>query len=386
MKAALGRLRSAVMAALAGLLVLSALPAQAHLMAGQKGSLNLVGDGGFLVLSVPVSAFTGVDDDADGRLSREELKRHDRALRAQLDSGVQLLGTGGAAPLQLMMLDLAPHDGAAAAADRHLVVLGRFALDAGGPARTASSVGAERTDWSLRFALFGTDAAERQQDITITRGEQTQWLRFVPGRHTQAVLPGAWSMLGSYAQRGAGHVLGGADHLLFLLVVLAAGWSTMALLATLSAFTVGHATTLALSVWTGWQAPSAWVEPAIAATLIGMAGLDAWSRWRSRPAQPALRLTLVFMCALIHGLGLAEALQGLTAWPRGSAPQLWALLGFNLGIEGAQVLVAVAAGLAYRLQRVLAGEEQAHRSRRWAGAAAMMAGVFWLVERVAQSV
>lgn len=43
--------------------------AHAYLMVAQRGTLNLVGDGGFMVLSLPISAFTGIDDNADGQLS-----------------------------------------------------------------------------------------------------------------------------------------------------------------------------------------------------------------------------------------------------------------------------------------------------------------------------
>ena len=38
--------------------------AQAHLMVAQRGTLNFVGTGGFVVMSLPVDAFTGIDDDA----------------------------------------------------------------------------------------------------------------------------------------------------------------------------------------------------------------------------------------------------------------------------------------------------------------------------------
>jgi hypothetical protein len=53
---------------LVGLLGLLALQtAQAHLMVAQRGTLNFVGSGGFVVMALPVDAFTGVDDDGDGQ-------------------------------------------------------------------------------------------------------------------------------------------------------------------------------------------------------------------------------------------------------------------------------------------------------------------------------
>lgn len=98
---------------------------------------------------------------------------------------------------------------------------------------------------------------------------------------------------------GAEHVLQGLDHLLFLLFVLAAGWHWRTLFAVLTCFTAGHALTLVLSVWVGWSVPSSIVEPAIAATIVGMMLFDFWSRSCIRFQANVGRLALVFLCALI---------------------------------------------------------------------------------------
>jgi hypothetical protein len=363
-------------------------PAQAHLMSAQKGTLNLVGDAAFLVLSMPVSALSGVDDDGDGGLSTAEMQAHAATIRAQVAAGVQLLGPSGALPLQLVMVDGAPPDNAPAAAASHLVVMGRFQLRTP-EAGTDSALPAVPDPLSLRFTLFGATASEQRQDLTITRRTDSQWLRFVPERPTQVLLPSASAVLGEYVRTGATHVLGGADHLLFLLVVLAAGWRWRGLLGALTGFTAGHALTLAICVRGGWSAPAAVVEPAIAATIVAMAAFDAWARWRARSVQAGVRLALVFACALIHGLGLAGALTELTHWAPGTAQMAWALAGFNLGIELAQIGVAVLAGVIALGWCGLAGpgaNPVAHRlGRNLASATAMAAGAFWFVERVVQS-
>ncbi|MFM8518205.1 MAG: hypothetical protein ACKODA_10080 [Nevskiaceae bacterium] len=49
--------------------LLRAPPLAAHLMEHQHGSLNLVEQRGYLVLSVPVSALSGVDDNRDRRVN-----------------------------------------------------------------------------------------------------------------------------------------------------------------------------------------------------------------------------------------------------------------------------------------------------------------------------
>ena len=55
---------------------LTASLAHAHLVVSQRGTLNIVGDGAYMVLSLPVSALSGIDDDHDGLLSVNELRAH----------------------------------------------------------------------------------------------------------------------------------------------------------------------------------------------------------------------------------------------------------------------------------------------------------------------
>ncbi|MFZ2987218.1 HupE/UreJ family protein, partial [Ideonella sp.] len=140
-------------------------------------------------------------------------------------------------------------------------------------------------------------------------------------------------------------------------------------------------------MWSGWSAPAALVEPAIAATIVGLAAFDQWTRARTRPLHTRVRLSLVFTCALVHGLGLAGALAELTRWAPASAQLAWALVGFNLGIEAAQVGVAALAGLLVlglgAALKVWMQPLAAQRLRRMASAAAMIAGSFWFIERVA---
>ena len=329
--------------------------AQAHLLAAQKGTLNLVGDAAFMVLSVPASALRGVDDDGDGALSSVELGAHAGAIEEQVQAGVQLLDAGDAAPLRLLMLDRAPAaDGRLDAAASHLLLLGRFqlptrqgdAVDAGGPPAQGLA---------LRFTLFGTGADEQVQDWTITRQQETHWLRFVKGRDTQALLPGPWTVWIEYIAAGAYHVISGVDHVLFLLLVLSAARSIGSVLGALSCFTLGHAVTLFASAWGAVSVSERIVEPAIAATIIGLAIFDAWARKRGWTQANAWRLVLVFLCAMVHGLGLAGALTDLTQWLPGSLSWNLALAGFNVGIELAQVGVAAAVAVLTLTLRALRG-------------------------------
>ena len=366
--------------ALCGALLVTG-PAHAHLMAAQKGSLNLVNDVAFLVLSVPVSALKGVDDDGDGALSRAELSVHVDTIRAQVQAGVQLHDAAGALPLQLVMLDVAPPDNTPKAAAKHLVVMGRFQLTPlKAQSKPSTQAGAEHL--SFTFTLFGTKPGELAQDVTITRQEKTQWLRFVPARVTQNLLPSAASMLGEYIVVGVTHVLSGMDHMLFLLVILTTGWRLRSIILALTCFTAGHAITLIACAWLGLAVPSIFVEPAIAATILGMALFDRWSQRNAVQQSQFIRLSLVFICALIHGLGLAGALTDLGLDQNGKAQSL---VGFNIGVEAAQLLVAVMTFAIVKAIEALKGNEGLAIAFRFVSNASLAISSFWFIERVASA-
>jgi HupE / UreJ protein len=341
--------------------------AHAHMMLSQKGTLNIVGNGAFMVISIPASAFTGVDDDGDGKMSMAELQTHRPAIVWAAQSKIRLLDENGARPLEGVMLMHSPADETPNAPAPQIIVLGRFAL-------------AQHYE-SLRFELnlFGKQEAEQSYQITVTQGTDKQLMIIRSDRATRAIFPSAWAVLVDYVVLGAEHIGMGWDHLLFLWIVLAAarGWRQIVL--ALTAFAVGHAMTLTLSVLGGFSLPSAVVEPAIAATIIGMAALDVTVDQRGMLFSPWLRLGLVFACALIHGLGLAGVLTELGLDQR---HQWLSLAGFNLGVEIGQLALAwVAFMVALGVQR-LWGSQGIVLSRQFASFVAILFASVWLVQRL----
>ena len=139
-----------------------------------------------------------------------------------------------------------------------------------------------------------------------------------------------------YLWLGYTHILPkGLDHILFVLGIflLSPRWTTMLLQVT--AFTVAHSITLALSIYGIVSLPSRIVEPLIALSIAYVAIENLFTR----DLKP-WRLALVFMFGLLHGLGFAGVLQEL-GLPRGEF--LTALVTFNLGVEGGQLTVIAAA-------------------------------------------
>jgi len=245
-------------------------------------------------------------------------------------------------------------------------VLGRFAIPA------------QATDLKLALRLFGTRADEQTEQIAVTRGAQSQLITLTPEHPLGSVLPSAWASFAEQIRLGAFHVLSGADHLLFLLVVLAAAWNLRQVVLALTCFTAGHAVTLVACVWYGLSVPASWVEPAIAATIVGMAVFDRWSAHRGLTNAVAIRLSLVFVCALIHGLGLAGALSDLGVDGMG---KVVSLVGFNAGIELGQIAVALTAALVMRGVGQLSGPIGLAKTTRLASYVSMALGSFWFFQR-----
>jgi hypothetical protein len=155
----------------------------------------------------------------------------------------------------------------------------------------------------------------------------------------------------SYLQLGLRHILslGAADHLLFLATLMLAGTQVRfkTLLILVTAFTIGHALTLALATLDLVRIPSSLVEQLIPATIIASALLNIWP-WRAprrvnaptaTEPSPWPRSILTGAFGLIHGLGFSGVLRQLL----GSDESLLVpLLAFNLGIEVAQIVVITA--------------------------------------------
>jgi hypothetical protein len=153
---------------------------------------------------------------------------------------------------------------------------------------------------------------------------------------------GRGEIAAAYTGLGFVHVLQGIDHLLFVAaLVLLVGFNRRLVL-TITAFTVAHSLTLALSAL-GWltlrPAP---VEATIALSIMLVAAEALSPRPTLTRRFPAL-VALLF--GLVHGLGFAGALK---AFGLPEHHTLLALLCFNVGIELGQLLLIALAALAWR--------------------------------------
>ncbi len=144
-----------------------------------------------------------------------------------------------------------------------------------------------------------------------------------------------------YFQIGSAHILDwqAYDHLLFLLALCASyllsDWKKVLLLIT--AFTIGHSITLALSVINWIHFPSAWIELLIPISIAFTAVSNLMDRSTQKWHRLASYLITLFF-GLIHGLGFSNYLKSLLGT---EISILQPLLAFNLGLEFGQIIIVI---------------------------------------------
>ena len=176
----------------------------------------------------------------------------------------------------------------------------------------------------------------------------------------------------SYLKLGFTHIVPkGLDHILFVLGLFLLSTRWRPLLYQVTAFTVAHSVTLALSMQGVVSLPERFVETLIALSISWVA-IENIATSELKP----WRLALVFCFGLLHGLGFAGVL-GELGMPDGQF--LTALLSFNLGVELGQVSVVLMAFVVLGRFRNLEGY------RRYVifpcSAAIAATGLWWAVTR-----
>jgi hydrogenase/urease accessory protein HupE len=219
--------------------------------------------------------------------------------------------------------------------------------------------------------------------LTIrTEGEETPARQWVEGGERSQPFPLASAIRPptrrevalQYLKLGYTHILPkGADHILFVVGIFLLSTRLKPVLLQVTAFTVAHTITLALTIYGVVSLPSAVVEPLIAASIVYVAVENV-----VRPRLSAWRVALVFAFGLLHGMGFAGVLSRL-GLPRSEF--LTALLCFNAGVELGQLSVIV---IAFLLLGLPFRHEPWYRRRVVVPASLAIAavGMFWAVQRI----
>jgi hydrogenase/urease accessory protein HupE len=191
----------------------------------------------------------------------------------------------------------------------------------------------------------------------------------------RAVVPlSRWNIIKQYLALGFTHILPkGLDHVLFVLGIFLLAVRLRPVLWQVTAFTVAHTITLALTIYGVVSLPSSIVEPLIALSIVYVAIENVFT-----DKLHAWRPLVVFCFGLLHGMGFAGVLREI-GLPRSEFVP--ALLAFNAGVEGGQLTVIFTAfllvGLPFR-------GKPWYRRRVVVPGSLMIAavGLYWVVQRV----
>ncbi len=142
-------------------------------------------------------------------------------------------------------------------------------------------------------------------------------------------------MFWNYLKTGFQHVIPlGYDHILFILSLFFFNSKLKTAIIQCSVFTLAHSLTLALAAMGYFNFSANIIEPIIALSIFFVALENTVQRelkWS--------RLGLVFAFGLVHGMGFASALNEI-GLPENEF--FTALIGFNFGVELAQVAIILA--------------------------------------------
>lgn len=235
------------------------------------------------------------------------------------------------------------------------------------------------------------------------------------------VAPSFWSAVPRAVVLGARHVMGGWDHLVFLAALVLLTRRLKRLAVALTGFTIGHALSLSATTFGAITLDAGAVEAAIALSIVVVAAENVWRLERARDARllvgvgvglavlvlgsallrpstgvalagllmaagclllatardasPAPRGIVATAFGVVHGLGFAGALSHSTF---SEEQRLASLLGFNLGVELAQLALAA---LLVATLAVVARPRRETLIAQVGSATALALGAYWLVQR-----
>jgi hydrogenase/urease accessory protein HupE len=215
--------------------------------------------------------------------------------------------------------------------------LERWLLDCGAGGLANKSIVIDGLENTVTDTLLRVEMADGSMHTSVLRPDSPSF--FVPEK------PSKMQVAGSYLGLGVEHILGGFDHLLFVLGLLLIVRSTGLLVKTITAFTLAHSATLAMAALGFVHVPQTPVEAVIALSILFLA-TELAKQHRGEIGLTSKAPWLVALSfGLLHGFGFAGALSEI-GLPQTDIPL--ALFFFNVGVEAGQ-LMFVAAVLAIQV-------------------------------------
>lgn len=343
-------------------------PAFAHLMPANRGTVSAKGNNIYVVQAVPVSAIIGFDKNNDGLIDITELSSSYEGIKAQVKQRMTVEDSNAKiVEADTFLVSAAGSDHPDAPID-YFVAMSAYAF---------SAPPTELTMWT---DLFGTKSGEDQIRLRASLGTQTEIVTLTPDRPTYHFFKSGPETFLSYVVMGIEHILGGIDHLLFLLAMIAVPFAVSRLLLIVTGFSLSHAVTFAAASLGLVKVPANIIEPLIALSIVLLAVDNL--RHKVNHALWA-RFGIVFACGLVHGLGFASA---VASFGLDTGHLIASLIGFNLGVELGQLAFVTASVLVGWL--LVSGGKKINVSisapnlRKSVSALAFGLGLVFLVQRV----
>ncbi len=224
-------------------------------------------------------------------------------------------------------------------------------------------------------SLIRYQALTGERHSRVLSPDQGEWQ--IPDKEATSQVAQEYTLLGIQ------HILGGTDHLLFIVCLLWIAGNSRRILITITGFTVAHSITLILSALNLVAVPIPPVEASIALSIAILASEIVKGRKHSLTWRYPISVSSAF--GLLHGFGFAAALSEI------GLPQtelVTGLLFFNIGVEIGQILFASSIiFLVYTAKRMLTLWPQRssllRHSRALVGYGTGSIASFWMIQRCA---
>lgn len=132
-------------------------PCEAHLIAANRGTINVSGNSVYSVLSLPTSALWGTDDNHDGVIDNDEFQRHQEAIRQQIDRRFVVSNGAKVGHTERLDLVLSPQHEAAQDRAEQVVMLKHTTFEES-PSKLV-----------VLCDLYGPSSADQEFTITATK-------------------------------------------------------------------------------------------------------------------------------------------------------------------------------------------------------------------------
>lgn len=232
-------------------------------------------------------------------------------------------------------------------------------------------IASDRADFSLQVAVAPGLGERLQTAVRFLRpGGPIRAYQLVGDKGLVALAPRWHQAARTFLRSGFSHLLGGIEHLLFLLCLIIPFRDFRSLVIVVASFTIAHSMTL-IAAGYGLAPPGPWfpplVETLIAVSILYMAIENVVK------VNLARRWFITFVFGLVHGWGFSFALRESLQFA--GSHRILSLFSFNIGVELGQVLLILLLvpaislffrhALAERLGTILLSVIAAHSAWHW---------------------